>query len=192
MRPRADAISLDETRAILARLVLAFGQPFGLSAAAMAELSDLWHSKLRQCAVADVQTAVEDWIRKKKKWPVVSDIVDDAEKLERDRNLQRRETDKAAHAGEFCPRCHTKDLIVVGRTQRFMPLHAETCPCLHEADLLEIRAALEANAPIWRNGQPSEDHRRHMSELRQRLAREHAESNLVANPVGELEPVGTP
>jgi hypothetical protein len=88
----------------------------------------------------------------------------------------------------LCHGCHTRDLISIGRQGRFMPLHADTCPVVHESDLAEIRTAIAADVEVWRNGQTPTEHKKHMAELRERLAREHEQTLAAAAQPIEPEP----
>jgi hypothetical protein len=141
--------ALSDAAQVIREFTLSYGQPFGLSIAATDDLARQWAKILDDCTPADVQKAVDDWTRHKHKWPTASQIRDEALKISTTRNKPER---SSYVDGEFCPSCHTRDLISVGKHQRFMPLHTFACATLHESDLLELRAALEANTPVWRNG----------------------------------------
>jgi hypothetical protein len=149
MTPRT--FSSSDASAVLHRLVLSYGQPYGLSSGALEDLAKEWARILDDCTPTDVNAAVDEYTKRNAKWPTAAKIRDEALKLAG----TRRKTEPKFVDGEFCPMCHTHDLISVGQHQRFMPLHAETCPGLHERDHQAIRAAFEANAPIWHHGKPA-------------------------------------
>jgi hypothetical protein len=137
----------DQVRPLLARLSLAFGQPYGLTASSADELTATWVNVVGDCEIRDLSTAVDQWIRTQKKWPVPAMIREDAWQLTRARRPTR-----PASSG-FCLRCHATDLIDLPNG-RFMPLHDENCPGLHETDRLELRHALATNRTIWHDGSP--------------------------------------
>lgn len=170
MNQRRDAIAIDETRAVLARLTLAFGQPFGLSAAATHDLADLWHRNVKDLAVPDVQSAVDEWIRKSKKWPTVADIRGDALKLEGVRRVQQRRTESDHGPLPFCLGCGTRDLFDAPHG-RLKPVHREDCHLVHPDDLREQRLSLSEGAGIWRDGHPHEGEQQRQAELRSRHPR---------------------
>jgi hypothetical protein len=148
MTPRT--FSSSDASAVLHRLVLSYGQPFGLSSGALEDLAKEWARILDDCTPADVNTAVDEYTKRNAKWPTASKIRDEALKLAG----TRRQAEPKFVDGEFCPMCHTHDLISVGKHQRFMPFHAENCPGLHESDRTELRAAIEAGNYVWHNGKP--------------------------------------
>lgn len=170
-------LALPDAAKVIHELTLAYGQPYGLSVAATEDLAKQWAKVLDDCKPADVNTVVEQWIKREKKWPTASRIRDDSLKLA----AVQRKPESSFVEGEFCPRCHTRDLISVGTKQRFMPCHKLDCPGLHESDLTDLQAALEANTPIWRNGKPPK------AEPTADRVRKHQESRFDSR-----EPAGVP
>lgn len=141
-------MTIDEMRPLLARLALALGQPFGWQAGSADELARTWFKVLEDCEIRDVSAAVDQWIRTQKKWPVPATIREDAWSLTRLRKPKHEERPG------FCMRCFTRDLIELANG-RFMPMHADNCPGLHESDQLDLRHALETGRTVWRNGAPT-------------------------------------
>jgi hypothetical protein len=139
-----------DASAVLHRLVLSYGQPYGLSSGALDDLAKEWARILDDCTPDDVNRSVDEYTKHEKKWPTASRIRDDALKIAG----TRRKTEPKYVDGEFCPMCHTHDLISVGKRQRFMPFHADNCPGLHDSDRIELRAAIEAGTPVWHQGKP--------------------------------------
>lgn len=140
-------MTLEQLRPLLLRLMLAFGQPFGFSGGASDDLLRTWLNVLEDCELRDVSAAVDQWIRTSKKWPAPAQIREDAFGL-----LRARKPHATQHTG-FCIRCNTPDLISLANG-RFMPLHADNCPGLHESDRQDILHALSTHRDIWRNGAP--------------------------------------
>jgi hypothetical protein len=140
-------MTTDQIRPLLARLSMAFGQPYGLTSASADELARTWLNVVGDCELRDLSAAVDQWIRTQKKWPVPAMIREDAWQLTRARKPAR-----AVSTG-FCMRCHAPDLIDLANG-RFMPLHADVCPGLHEMDRLDIQHALATGRAIWRDGSP--------------------------------------
>jgi hypothetical protein len=138
--------SLDQVRPLLARFSLAFGQPFGLNAASADELARTWHLVVSDCHVQDLSSAVDQWIRTQKKWPAPATIREDAWALTRSRIVVAKAAD-----GAFCQRCFARDLIETA-AGRFMPMHADNCPGLHESDYNLLQHARVTNRTIWKDG----------------------------------------
>lgn len=153
--------ALSDAAQVIHQLTLSYGQPYGLSTAATEDLAKQWAKVLDDCRPADVLAVVEQHIKREKKWPTASKIRDDALKLEA--ATQRKSTSSYVD-GEFCPMCHTRDLISVERvgknyitgaevrSHRFMPFHADNCPGLHDDDRKALRAAIDVGTPAWKNG----------------------------------------
>jgi hypothetical protein len=152
--------ALADAAKVIHEFTLAYGQPYGLSSGATEELAKQWAKVLNDCDPRDVQVIVDRWLKANSKWPAASRIREDVFKLEGSRKQ---------HAtnfvdGEFCPRCHTRELITVTRltrnpytgqdvrSQRSMPLHAMNCPGLHDDDRTDLRSAIDAGASVWRHG----------------------------------------
>lgn len=141
-------MTTDDVRPLIAKLTLAYGQPYGLTAASAEDLVATWRNVVGECDLRDVTAAVEQWIRTSKKWPVPAQIREDAWAIAR-----KRRPAIDASLNSFCRRCHAVDLVELANG-RFMPRHAATCDGLHETDQLDLRHALETGRPVWRNGVP--------------------------------------
>ena len=135
----------DQIRPLLAKLSMSFGQPFGLTHGNADEFSRTWLGVVGDCDLRDLSAAVDQWIRTQKRWPAPATIREDAWALTRQRRPAHHDS------SGFCLRCHTPDLIDLPNG-RFMPLHADNCPGLHDTDRLWLSHAQATDRAVWRNG----------------------------------------
>lgn len=141
-------MTTEQVRPLMARLSLAFGQPYGLTSTSADGLISVWLTAVADCEPRDVSQAIDEWIRTQKKWPAPATIRDDAMKL-----LRARKPAQSSNGSAFCSYCHARDLVELANG-RFMPLHSDNCPGLHDADRLDLTHATATGRGIWRNGAP--------------------------------------
>lgn len=156
-------ITRDDIARAIDRLTGAFGQPFATTAKDAARMVDAWFDTLSDCNQVDLARAVTDLMRERSRWPAASDVRTKCMSYEQLRTKSRR-LDEQRHEGngEFCLRCHARDLIQ-RPNGRFMPFHAENCPGLHEVDRLDQRHAIASGASTWRNGKPPQAAQRELT-----------------------------
>lgn len=177
--------ALADAAKMVHELTLAYGQPYGLSTAATEDLAKQWAKVLDDCHPDHVRTVVEQWIKREKKWPTASRVRDDALKIAATQRVKSTPVE-----GEFCPMCHTQDLIAVGPHQRFMPYHADNCPGLHDDDRKALRTAIEADQPVWKGGKaPTESTPERLRKHQQRELHPQRRQPLpTATPTPEPRP----
>lgn len=133
------------------RMAGAFGQPFAATSQEADRMIASWLAVLEHCQPLDLQRATLELMRTRKRWPAAADVYELCVADERRRRGDQRQDAHAEGNGEFCLRCHTRDLTT-RPNGRFMPRHADTCPGLHAVDRLDLQHASATRADVWPGG----------------------------------------
>ena len=146
-------IQFSDARTLMARLILAFGQPFGWTTDNADEMVRTWERALSDCLPDDCAKAVDDYVKNqtRKIWPTPGAVREKALQLAALRRPPVHWREDERHP--FCAHCHTTDLYenTIGRLR---PLHRDLCPGVHESDAFEQRAARSMGTKVWTNGLP--------------------------------------